>query len=59
VLQIPIPSPALGRGHLLERLPGIKLGVEHLDQFLPVGADPPQLRTRRTVPNSSRSIMRL
>ncbi len=38
-VQILIPSPALGRGHLLERLPSIKLGFEHFHQLLPRGPD--------------------
>jgi hypothetical protein len=55
--QILIAAPSLDPGDGLQRLPGLELVGEHLDQLLPVRPDPAQLRTRRTVPNRSRSIM--
>jgi hypothetical protein len=48
---------ALGPGDCLQHLASVKLIGEHLDQFLPVCADPAHLRIRRTVPNRSRLIM--
>jgi hypothetical protein len=56
--EIPIASPPLCPGDRLEHLASLELVGADLDHLLPVGADPPQLGTRRMVPKRSRSIIR-
>jgi hypothetical protein len=57
--QIPISLPSFDPRDRLKGLPGLPLIGEDFRELLATRPDPAQLRTRRIVPNRSRSTMRL